>query len=154
MGGSRGGRGPGPPPFVPRCRLLTLGPKLDPRLPPFFACRPNLDPPPFQKSWIRPCHLSITIRPFIPPSIHPVLAPNYCPACAPHLNIGYSNSQSCHSSQCQGLSVGGRGSLDWEGFHTHWCQGDGDREDGRGVPGGAKGALATHPLHPNLHRQA
>ena len=35
--------------------FLTLGPKLDPRLaPPFFAGTPNLDPPPFQKSWICP----------------------------------------------------------------------------------------------------
>ena len=39
-----GGLGAGPP-FVPRCRFLTLGPKLD----------LLLDPPPlFQKSCIRP----------------------------------------------------------------------------------------------------
>ena len=49
MGGSGGGGGPGglPPPFL--CHdvgFWTLGPKLDPRLPPPFACRPNLDPPP------------------------------------------------------------------------------------------------------------
>ena len=56
-GGSRGG-GPGgqAPPYVPRCRLFNIGPKIGPLSgPPFFAGRPNLDPPPFQKSWIRPC---------------------------------------------------------------------------------------------------
>ena len=43
------------PPFVPRCRLFNIGPKIGPPAgPPFFAGRPNLDPPPFQKSWIRP----------------------------------------------------------------------------------------------------
>ena len=37
--------------------FLTLGPKLDPLLDPpfFFAWRPKMAPPPFQKSWIRPC---------------------------------------------------------------------------------------------------
>ena len=53
-----GGGGPGsldPPLFVPRCRLFNIGPKIGPPSgPPFFACRPNLDPPPFPKSWIRP----------------------------------------------------------------------------------------------------
>ena len=41
--------GPGgqdPPPFVPRCRLFNIGPKIGPPSgPPFFAGRPNLDPP-------------------------------------------------------------------------------------------------------------
>ena len=48
-GGSRGGggsRGSGPPPFVPRCRLFNIGPKIGPPSgPPFFAGIPNLDPP-------------------------------------------------------------------------------------------------------------
>ena len=35
-----------PPPFVPRCRLFNIGPKIGPPSgPPFFACRPNLDLP-------------------------------------------------------------------------------------------------------------
>ena len=45
----RGGGCPGglDPPFVPRCRLFNIGPKIGlPSGPPFFACRPNLDPPP------------------------------------------------------------------------------------------------------------
>ena len=48
MGGSGGGGGlDPPPPFVPRCRLFNIGPKIGPPSdPPFFACRPNLDPPP------------------------------------------------------------------------------------------------------------
>ena len=48
-----GGGGPGgldPPPFVPRCRLFNIGPKIGPPSgPPFFAYRPNLDPPPLSK---------------------------------------------------------------------------------------------------------
>ena len=32
-----GGRGSGPPPFGPRCRLCNIGPKVGPP-PPFFAC--------------------------------------------------------------------------------------------------------------------
>ena len=43
-GGSRGGggaRGSGPPPFGPRCRLFNIALNLDP---PFFACRPKMDP--------------------------------------------------------------------------------------------------------------
>ena len=36
-----------PPPLCHDVGFLTLGPKLDcPVWPPFFACRPNLDPPP------------------------------------------------------------------------------------------------------------
>ena len=39
-----------PPPFVPRCRLSNIGPKIGPPSgPPFFAGRPNLDPPPLSK---------------------------------------------------------------------------------------------------------
>ena len=37
-----GGGGPDPPPFGPRCRLFNIGPKVGP--PPFFACRPKMDP--------------------------------------------------------------------------------------------------------------
>ena len=55
MGGSGGG-GQGPPFLDHVVGFLTLGLKLDPLLdPPFFACRPKMDPPPFQKSRIRPC---------------------------------------------------------------------------------------------------
>ena len=55
-GGGGSGSGPPPPLLCHDVGFLTLGPKLDPHLPPpLFACRPNLDPPPFQKSWIRPC---------------------------------------------------------------------------------------------------
>ena len=54
IGGSRGSRGSGPP-FGPRCRLFNIVPKIGSFLnPPFFVCRPKMDPPPFQKSWIRP----------------------------------------------------------------------------------------------------
>ena len=42
-----GGAGGPDPPFVPRCRLFNIGPKIGPpSAPPFFDCRPNLDPPP------------------------------------------------------------------------------------------------------------
>ena len=41
-----GSRGPGPPFLAHVVSVLTLGPKLDPLLdPPFFACRPKMDPP-------------------------------------------------------------------------------------------------------------
>ena len=47
------GGGPGgqdPPLLCHDVGFLTLGPKLDPRLPPpLFAGRPNLDPPPLSK---------------------------------------------------------------------------------------------------------
>ena len=46
-----GGAGGPPPPFGPRCRLVNVGPKVGPPLgppPPFFACRPKMDPPPFK----------------------------------------------------------------------------------------------------------
>ena len=40
--GGGGSKGPGPHPFFgPRCRLFNIGPKVG--------------PPPFKKSWIRPC---------------------------------------------------------------------------------------------------
>ena len=59
--GGGGPGGPDPPPFGPRCRLFNIGPKVGPPLGPplFFACRPKMDPPPFQKSWIRPCNAVI-----------------------------------------------------------------------------------------------
>ena len=41
--GGGGSRGSGPPPFGPRCRLFNIGPKVGPP-PPFFACRPKMDP--------------------------------------------------------------------------------------------------------------
>ena len=45
-----GGQGVWPPLLFHDVGFLTLAPKLDPRLdPPFFACRPNLDPPPLSK---------------------------------------------------------------------------------------------------------
>ena len=40
-GGGGGPGGPDPPPFGPRCRLFNIGPKVGP---PFFACRPKMDP--------------------------------------------------------------------------------------------------------------
>ena len=89
-GGGGGSRGSGPPPpFGPRCRLFNIGPKVGP--PPFLlvdlrcsggSCGwrhadnvqggggvlvKNLvsaawPPPPFQKSWIRPCTYMVLIR--------------------------------------------------------------------------------------------
>ena len=63
---SSGSRGSGPPPPLGHdVGFLTLGPKLDPLLdpPPPFLLVDHLrwTPPPFQKSWIRPCiwHLGI-----------------------------------------------------------------------------------------------
>ena len=54
QGGGAGVRTP-PPHFGPRCRLFNIGTKVgSPPGPPFLACRPII-PPPFQKSWIRPC---------------------------------------------------------------------------------------------------
>ena len=67
--GGSGGAGGLDPPFVPRyVGFLILGPKLDPRLaPPFSLADLIWTPPPFQKSWIRPCicsyYLNITLRP-------------------------------------------------------------------------------------------
>ena len=40
--GGGGGQGVRTPPFGPRCRLFNIGPKVGP--PPFFACRPKMDP--------------------------------------------------------------------------------------------------------------
>ena len=54
----RGGGGPGglDPPFVPRCRLFNIGPKIGPPSgPPFLLVDLIWTPPPLQKSWIRPC---------------------------------------------------------------------------------------------------
>ena len=45
-GGGEGGPGGPAPPFGPRCRLFNMGPKIvPPPGPPFFACRPKMDPP-------------------------------------------------------------------------------------------------------------
>ena len=49
--GGGGSRGSGPPFLGHDIGFLTLGPKLDPSWtpPPFFACRPKMDPPPFEQ---------------------------------------------------------------------------------------------------------
>ena len=46
-----------PPPFGPRCRLFNIGVKIGPPPgPPFFACRPKMDPPPPFKILDPPLH--------------------------------------------------------------------------------------------------
>ena len=58
QGGGGGTGGLDPPPLCHDVGFLTLGPKLDPRLaPPFLLVDLIWTPPPFQKSWIRPCTL-------------------------------------------------------------------------------------------------
>ena len=54
-GADPGGGGVPTPFLVHYVGFLTLGPKLDPSWTPLFSCRPKMDPPPFEKSWIRPC---------------------------------------------------------------------------------------------------
>ena len=55
--GSRGGGGVQGSLLCHDVGFLTLGPKLDPRLAPLFLLVDLFwtPPPPFQKSWIRPC---------------------------------------------------------------------------------------------------
>ena len=46
-----GGQGVRPPPlFAHVVGFLTLGLKLEPLLPPLFACKPKMDPPPLSKN--------------------------------------------------------------------------------------------------------
>ena len=60
MGGSSGGQGVRTPLFGPRCRLFKIGPKIGPPpgSPVFSLYTYNGPPPPFKKSWIRPCGVS------------------------------------------------------------------------------------------------